>query len=88
MPLLDDMLGYYRPALFVLLGAVALLLSRRASTSRACCWRGRPRGRARWPCAPRSARRARGCVRQMLVESVLLATAGTAAGALGALAAC
>ena len=26
MPLLDDMLGYYRPALFVLLGAVALLL--------------------------------------------------------------
>src|SRR5262245_12359683 len=26
VPLLDDMLGYYRPALFVLLGAVALLL--------------------------------------------------------------
>src|SRR5204863_7563454 len=26
VPLLDDMLGYYRPALFVLLGAVGLLL--------------------------------------------------------------
>ena len=26
VPLLDDMLGYYRPALFVLLGAVALVL--------------------------------------------------------------
>ena len=45
VPLLDDMLGYYRPALFVLLGAVgARARSRRASTSRACCSRAPRRG--------------------------------------------
>ena len=34
VPLLDDMLGYYRPALFVLLGAVGLVLAHRVPQRR------------------------------------------------------
>jgi putative ABC transport system permease protein len=85
MPLLNDQLGYYRPALYVLLGAVgllfligclnvaSLLLTRALSREREIAVR------TALGAAPRQ------IVTQLLAESLILSIAGAVAGAVAAL---
>lgn len=84
VPLLDDQLGYYRPALAVLLGAVALLLGIAVlNVASLLLTRSLTRSREMALRLALGASRAH-LVVQLLTESAVLSVAGVAAGAFAA----
>ena len=67
-------------AVYAVRGGVACCCSSRAPTSPTCCSRVRRRARRRWRFAPRSERAAGCSIRQLLIESLMLALGGAVLG--------
>ena len=83
-PLQVDTVGTAGSLLWMLLGAVGLLLTMPASTSRAWCWRAARRASRSSPFARRSAARAGASRGRSSIESVVLSLAGGIVGLVSA----
>ena len=78
-PLVEQEVGDLRAILIVVLSATALLLVLACVNVTNLLLRAARAARRKWPCVSRSARAAAALVRQLLTESIVLATAGAVA---------